>query len=88
VRVDIRAQFGRLIRKRRTEQGLTQEELAFRAEVDVTYLSDLERGRWNPSLAVIVDLSRAFDVHPSDLLKDLRIRGGLKKPARKRSTTK
>jgi transcriptional regulator with XRE-family HTH domain len=39
--------------------------------MNVTYLSDLERGRWNPSLAMIVDLARALEAHPSELLKDL-----------------
>jgi transcriptional regulator with XRE-family HTH domain len=58
--VDIRAQFGQRVRRLRTDRALTQEELAFRAELDVTYLSDLERGRWNPSLAVIVDLAVAL----------------------------
>ncbi|WP_244411044.1 helix-turn-helix domain-containing protein [Nitrospirillum viridazoti] len=70
---DIRVQFGKLLRGRRRERGLTQEELAFRAGMDVTYLSDLERGKWNPSLAMIVDLARGLKVHPSDLLLDLQV---------------
>jgi transcriptional regulator with XRE-family HTH domain len=41
--------------------------------MDVTYLSDLERGKWNPSLAMIVDLSRALRVHPSELLSELKV---------------
>lgn len=69
--MDIREQFGRTLRELRTAQGLTQEELAFRAGMNVTYLSDIERGRWNPSLAMIVDLGRGLGVHPSDLLKDI-----------------
>ncbi|MGE5546842.1 MAG: helix-turn-helix domain-containing protein [Solirubrobacterales bacterium] len=71
--MDIREQFGRTLREIRTAQGLTQEELAFRASMNVTYLSDLERGRWNPSLAMIVDLARGLDVHPSDLLKQITV---------------
>ncbi|WP_244909748.1 helix-turn-helix domain-containing protein [Nitrospirillum viridazoti] len=70
---DIRVQFGKLLRGRRRERGLTQEELAFRAGMDVTYLSDLERGKWNPSLAMIVDLARGLSVHPSELLIGLQV---------------
>jgi transcriptional regulator with XRE-family HTH domain len=52
----------------------------------VTYLSDLERGKWNPSLAVLVDLARALAVHPSELLKDLKVKpGDNPAPKRKRS---
>jgi transcriptional regulator with XRE-family HTH domain len=67
---------------------MSQEELAFRAEMNVTYLSDLERGRWNPSLAMIVDLAIALDVHPSELLRGLTIGMGSRAPKRKRPRSK
>jgi transcriptional regulator with XRE-family HTH domain len=82
--MDVRVQFGRLLRALRMERQLTQEELAFRAGMDVSYLSDLERGRWNPSLAMLVDLSVALRLHPSDLLKDLTVGSGNDMPTRKR----
>jgi len=63
----------------------TQEELADRASMDVTYLSDLERGRWNPALAMIVDLANGLEVHPSELLRELKVRPDDRSPARKRS---
>ena len=69
--MDIREQFGRILREIRTEKGLTQEELAFKAGMNVTYLSDLERGRWNPSLAMLVDLAQALGLHPTDLVRGL-----------------
>jgi transcriptional regulator with XRE-family HTH domain len=71
--MDVRAQFGRILRQIRNSQQLTQEELAFRAGMDVTYLSDLERGLWNPSLAMLVDLAKGLGTHPAELLKDLQI---------------
>jgi transcriptional regulator with XRE-family HTH domain len=83
--MDVRTQFGRILRGLRRAQNLTQEELAHRAGMDVTYLSDLERGRWNPSLAMLVDLARGLGLHPSELLKDLRVEAGGKPPVRKRS---
>jgi transcriptional regulator with XRE-family HTH domain len=81
--MDVRKQFGRILRGLRDARKLTQEELAYRAGIDVTYLSDLERGKWNASLAVLVDLARALAVHPSELLKDLKVMSG-DNPAPKR----
>jgi transcriptional regulator with XRE-family HTH domain len=67
--MDIRKQFGEILRRERVAQGLTQEELAERSDVGIRYLSDLERGVHNPSLAVLIDLCRALKVHPSKLLE-------------------
>ena len=82
--MDIRGQFGRILRDLRSARGLSQEELAHRAGMSVPYLSDLKRGRSSPSLAMLVDLARALDVHPSDLLKDLAIDDGAEPSGRKR----
>jgi transcriptional regulator with XRE-family HTH domain len=62
-----------ILRDFRIAKNLTQEELAFRADMHTTYLSRLESGRFNPSLAVIVDLSQALSIHPSELLLNLQI---------------
>lgn len=80
----IRNQFGRILREARLAQGLTQEELAFQAGMNVTYLSDLERGLWNPSLAMLVDLARALKSHPADLVRGIDIAGENDVPKRKR----
>ncbi|MCR6632926.1 MAG: helix-turn-helix domain-containing protein [Magnetospirillum sp.] len=81
--MDIREQFGRILRETRTAKGLTQEELAFRAGMSVPYLSDIERGKSAPSLSMLADLALALETHPSDLLKGLSLEGA---PAsRKRS---
>jgi transcriptional regulator with XRE-family HTH domain len=70
---DIRIQFGRLLRQQRKAKSLTQEELAGRAGMAVPYLSDLERGLWNPSLAMMVDLARGLDLEPYELLVGMEI---------------
>lgn len=81
---DVREQFGQIVRRLRKERALTQEELAFKAGMSVPYLSDLERGMWNPSLAMIVDLATALMVHPSDLLAELVVSPGAEPPRRRR----
>lgn len=81
---DIAIQFGAILRDLRTTKGLSQEELAFRAGMSVPYLSDLERGRSAPSLAMVVDLARALAMHPSEMLARLAIDDSVQPPRRKR----
>lgn len=45
---------GYLVRQRRTELGISQEELGLRANLDRTYISGVERGVRNPSLTALV----------------------------------
>jgi len=71
--MDVRIQFGRVLRDLRSGRGLTQEELAYRAGMSVPYLSELERGKNNPSLSMLVDLAKALEIHPTDLLRPLEI---------------
>lgn len=68
--MDWRAVVGANILKLRKRRGLSQEELAVDAEIDVTYLRGIERGRRNPSLLVLVRLAEQLGVHPSKLLQD------------------
>jgi transcriptional regulator with XRE-family HTH domain len=67
--MDWRAIFGGNVRRLRLGQGLTQEQLAFEAEIDLTYLGGIERGRRNPSLLVITRLATALHVAPDELLR-------------------
>lgn len=68
--MDWRAIVGANIRKLRKRRGLSQEELALDAEIDLTYLGGIERGRRNPSLLVLVRIADQLGVHPSKLLQD------------------
>lgn len=63
--------FGERLRQVRLRVGFSQEELAYRAGLDRTYVSSCERGRRNLSLEAIIKLARALDVAPSELLKGL-----------------
>lgn len=59
---------GNNVRKYRRLRGLTQEQLALDAEMERSYVSDLERGTRNPSVKAVGRLARALDVEPYLLL--------------------
>jgi transcriptional regulator with XRE-family HTH domain len=65
---DWRGIVGRNVRRRRQMAGLTQEQLAFEASIDLTYVGGIERGRRNPSLLVMVRIAGALKVEPESLL--------------------
>jgi DNA-binding XRE family transcriptional regulator len=56
------AVFGRNVRKFRQQRKLTQEQLAFEAQIDLTYMGGIERGRRNPSLLVMARIAEALAV--------------------------
>lgn len=62
--------FGAVLKIRRTERKLSQEELSEGADFDRTYPSLLERGLRAPSLVVVFELARALDVEPAQLVAD------------------
>jgi transcriptional regulator with XRE-family HTH domain len=57
------------LRERRLAQGLSQEELAHRADLDRTYVSSLERCVYAATVDVVDKLAQVLGVDPSDLLK-------------------
>ncbi len=59
--------FGQRVRQLRLDRGVTQEEVAHRAGIHVTYLSGIERGVRNPSLTSIYALAAALEVPVSQL---------------------
>lgn len=59
---------GQRIRELRHQKQLSQEELAARADIHVTYLSALECGKRNASLAIFFSIASALRVAPADLL--------------------
>jgi transcriptional regulator with XRE-family HTH domain len=53
----------------RSAKNLTQEQLAFEAEVDRTYVSQIERCLKNPSLLILHRLAKALDSNVISLLQ-------------------
>lgn len=66
--MEIREIFAANLRKRRQAAGLSQEELAHRAQIDRTYISALERSVYAASLDVVDRLAKELGVEASDLL--------------------
>lgn len=64
---DVRVRFGYAVKVRREELGLTQEDLADKAGIHRTYLSDVERGTRNLSLVNIERLAGALAMTMSEL---------------------
>jgi transcriptional regulator with XRE-family HTH domain len=62
-------QLGERVRELRRAAGLTQEALADRCGLHVTYIAGIESGRRNPSLNSITALARGLAVSASKLLE-------------------
>lgn len=56
------------IRQLRSQQGMSQEALALNADVDRTYVSQIERAVGNPSLLVLCKLAAILEVDPIELM--------------------
>src|SRR5260370_1160586 len=68
-RMDLRLVFAANLRRLRHAKGLSQEQLAYEADVNRTYMSKLESGTRYVGLEVIGKLADALQVEPAELLK-------------------
>jgi|GEM_PF-430014 len=67
---DISAIFGEVLYRYRVERDISQEELAFEAGVDRTFISRLERGVRQPTITTLIGLSQALNVSAADMVKE------------------
>jgi len=67
--MEIREALALNLRRLRQAQGLSQEELADRAEIDRTYISSLERCIYGASIDVVDKLARVLGVEAADLIR-------------------
>ncbi|MCZ8187346.1 MAG: helix-turn-helix transcriptional regulator [Beijerinckiaceae bacterium] len=65
----LREIFAANLKAHRKAQGLSQEDLAHRADLDRTYISALERQLYSASLDVIEKLAAVLAVPPAALLR-------------------
>jgi len=64
--MSIKVNVGQRIRELRTKIGISQEALANKAEIDRTYVTDVENGRRNISIENLEKIVIALDVHFKD----------------------
>lgn len=67
--MDLRQVFAANLRRLRHARGLSQEDLAYEADVNRTYMSKLEKGGSYPGLEIIGKLAAVLKVEPAELLK-------------------
>mgnify|MGYP001274472800 CR=1 FL=1 len=70
--MEIRKQVGLNVRRLREARRLSQEELAFEAELHRTYISGVERGVRNPTVTVLAKIASALGVGPDQLLRSTK----------------
>lgn len=66
--MDMRRLVGQNVRRIRLAKGLTQEAFAALSGFSQQYLSDLERGRRNPTVVTLYELATALGVKHSELI--------------------
>lgn len=60
---------GLVLRKRRIELKLTQEELSLEADLQRNYISLMELGQNQPTITTIFKLAHALEIRPSELIR-------------------
>jgi transcriptional regulator with XRE-family HTH domain len=73
--------FGAVLQRHRAARNISQEELAFQADVDRTFVSRLERGIRQPTITTLIGVGQALGVSAADLVKEtekeyLRLKAG------------
>jgi len=68
IMVNIRKALGERIREIRKKKNLTQEELAYRSELDYSYINQIENGKRNPSMKAVERIAQALGVKVKELI--------------------
>lgn len=68
--MNIQKKFGNQVKKLRLEKGLSQEKLAYEADLDRTYIPSIEKGERNVSITVIEKIAKALKVKISVLFDE------------------
>jgi transcriptional regulator with XRE-family HTH domain len=67
--MDLREVFATNLRRLRHAKGLSQDDLAYEAEISRSYLSQLEKGVFHASLKIVGKIANTLEVEPAELLK-------------------
>ncbi|MCA8041792.1 helix-turn-helix domain-containing protein [Burkholderia seminalis] len=69
--MELAAVFGAVLRERRLRAELTQEQLAFEADIQRVYVSRLELGQYQPTLTMLFTLAKALRCTPGELVSEV-----------------
>ena len=67
--MDLRDVFATNLRRLRHAKGLSQDDLAYEAEISRSYLSQLEKGVFYASLKIVGKIADTLEVEPAELLR-------------------
>ena len=62
--------YGNRLKHLRKERGLSQEEVALRADITTSYYGQLERGRANPSVSLLEKICNVMGIQIADIFTD------------------
>jgi len=65
------SRFAKVTKELRLAKSLSQEELAFRADVDRTYISRLERGLKQPSITTLFKVAKGLGIPASQIIEQI-----------------
>lgn len=71
MRNDLYPRFGKNLRKARLKAGLSQMQVAESIRADKSYISNLEKGKKNPTLFTLSKLAKSIGISLSKLLRDI-----------------
>ena len=66
---NINVELGRKIRSLRRAKKMTQEDLAYQAKIDYSYLNEIEMGKRNPTVKRVATIAKALNVALYDLFR-------------------
>ena len=69
--MEIEKKFGLIIKNLRQAKGVSQEKLALDAEIDRTYVSDIEKGNRKVSIVMVEKLAKYFEMPISHLFNKM-----------------
>ena len=67
--MDLRDVFAANLRRLRHAKGLSQDDLAYEAQISRSYLSQIEKGAFYASLKIVGKIAKTLGVEPAELLK-------------------
>ena len=72
--MNLQQQIGNKIKELRNQSGITQEKLSELADLDISFISEIESGKRNITVNTIEKLAKAFNIKPSDFITDTEIK--------------